>query len=111
MPSKKIPSVKELASRPATNRLPAWKALSGRRRDLGRTSLRDLFAADSRRASRFTVEALDITFDHSKHLIDEKTMGLLFDLAEQAGVTGHRDAMFAGERINVTEDRAVLHVA
>ncbi|MBQ71316.1 MAG: glucose-6-phosphate isomerase [Planctomycetaceae bacterium] len=111
MPSKKPPSVKDLVSRPATNRLPAWKALSARRRETSRTTLRDLFAADSRRASRFTVEALGITFDHSKHLLDEETMGLLFDLAEQAGVAGHRDAMFAGERINVTEDRAVLHVA
>ena len=111
MPSRKIPSVSELVSRPATNRLPAWKALAARSRRSGRTGLRDLFAADSRRASRFTVEALGITFDHSKHLIDTKTMDLLFDLAEEAGVTGHRDAMFAGERINVTEDRAVLHVA
>ncbi len=111
MPTKKTPNVEDLANRPAANRLPAWKALAARRRETARTTLRSLFAEDARRAPRFTTEALGITADHSKQLVDRVTMDLLFDLAEQAGVAGHRDAMFAGERINLTEDRAVLHVA
>ena len=104
-------AVRNLVARQAANRLPAWKALVAHRRDMAKTTLRALFAADSRRAGRFTTEGLGITFDHSKHLVDEKTMDLLFDLAEQAKVNEHRAAMFSGERINVTEDRAVLHVA
>ncbi|MEE2681401.1 MAG: glucose-6-phosphate isomerase [Planctomycetota bacterium] len=108
---RKIPSVPDLRKRTAPDRLPAWKALARKHRSMSGATLRELFAGDARRAGRFTTEALGITFDHSKQLVDAETMDLLFDLADQAGVKGHRDAMFAGERINVTEDRAVLHVA
>jgi len=105
------PAVAALAARPRPDRLPAWKALAAHRKAMAKTTLRELFAADPKRAGRFSTEALGIHFDHSKHLIDAETMRLLLALADEAGVFAHRDAMFAGERINVTEDRAVLHVA
>ncbi|MEE2972215.1 MAG: hypothetical protein VX672_03735, partial [Planctomycetota bacterium] len=111
MPTTLTTAVQGLADRPAVHRLPAWKALTAHRRRMGGVTLRDLFAADRRRAGRFTTEALGITFDHSKHLVDDETMTLLLELADQAGVAAHRKAMFSGERINLTEDRAVLHVA
>ncbi len=109
--SKHSPAVASLVARRRTDGLPAWKALTAHRKSMAKTTLRDLFAADPRRADRFSTEALGIHFDHSKHLIDAETMRLLLALADEAGVFTHRDAMFAGERINITEDRAVLHVA
>jgi glucose-6-phosphate isomerase len=74
-------------------------------------SLRELFAADPRRAERMTAEAAGVTLDYSKHLATAETMALLLQLAEQAGLRERIEAMFRGERINRTEDRAVLHVA
>ena len=73
--------------------------------------LRDLFAADPGRAERFTGEAAGLFLDFSKNRVTDETMRLLVALAEERGVAERRDAMFAGEHINVTEDRAVLHVA
>ena len=73
--------------------------------------LRDLFAADPGRAERLTGEAAGLFLDYSKNRVTDETLRLLVALAEQAGVAERRDAMFAGERINVTEDRSVLHVA
>ena len=73
--------------------------------------LRDLFAADPGRAERLTGEAAGLFLDYSKNRVTDETMLRLVALAEQAGVAERRDAMFAGERINVTEDRSVLHVA
>ena len=73
--------------------------------------LADLFAADPERAARYVVEAGDLRIDYSKHPIDETLMAALLDWADAARVTERRDAMFRGERINVTEDRPVLHVA
>ena len=74
-------------------------------------SLADLFAADPDRASRYVVHAGDLRIDYSKHPIDDGLLGALVAWAGSAGVAQRRDAMFAGERINVTEDRAVLHTA
>ena len=73
--------------------------------------MRDLFAADAGRFDKFSLRLGDILFDYSKNRVTEETMSLLFDLARQAGVEARRDAMFSGEKINRTEDRAVLHVA
>ena len=73
--------------------------------------LRDLFAADPGRAERLTGEAAGLFLDYSKNRVTDETLRLLVALAEQAGVAERRDAMFAGDRINVTEDRPVLHVA
>jgi glucose-6-phosphate isomerase len=73
--------------------------------------LRDLFATDPGRADRLTAEAAGIFLDYSKNRVTDETLRLLVEVAEQAGVVERRDAMFAGERINVTENRSVLHVA
>jgi glucose-6-phosphate isomerase len=88
-----------------------WLALEAHRGEVDRHRLRDLFAADPDRANRFTVAAGDLVLDYSKNLITADTLRLLVALARVAGVEELRDAMFAGERINVTEDRPVLHVA
>jgi glucose-6-phosphate isomerase len=73
--------------------------------------LRDLFAADPGRADRYVLEVADLRIDWSKQLVDDRVVAALIDLAAAAGVPARRDAMFAGEHINVTEDRAVMHVA
>ncbi len=81
-------------------------------RDLPRTPhLRELFAADPGRADRFVVEVADLRIDWSKQLVDDEVFAGLIEVARDAGVEARRDAMFAGEHINVTEDRAVMHVA
>jgi len=90
---------------------PAWKALEKHHRAIEREHLRDLFAADPRRGERLAVEAEGVYLDYSKNRITETTVELLVRLAEECGLRGRIDAMFAGEHINVTEDRAVLHVA
>jgi len=91
--------------------LPAWKGLVARRRAVAGTTIKDLFAVDPGRGERLVAEAAGLLLDYSKNRVDDTTLALLFDLARQAGVEARRDAMFAGERINVTEGRAVLHVA
>jgi glucose-6-phosphate isomerase len=73
--------------------------------------LRELFANDPGRADRYVVEVADLRIDWSKQCVDDTVMTALFDLADRAGVTERRDAMFAGEHVNTTEDRAVMHVA
>ena len=88
-----------------------WQALAKHREAFGETHLRELFAADPERAGRYTVSVGDLTVDFSKQLITDETLSLLLELAAARGVEPLRDAMFAGEKINVTEDRAVLHVA
>ncbi len=91
--------------------LPQWRELAEHREALGEVHLRDLFAADESRAKRLTVQAGDLYLDYSKQLVTDETLRLLHALAEAAGVAGLREAMFRGEKINVTEDRAVLHTA
>jgi glucose-6-phosphate isomerase len=91
--------------------LPAYAALAGHFEAAGDRHMRELFAADPGRFEKFSLRLEDILFDYSKNRVTDETMGLLFDLARQAGVEARRDAMFAGEKINRTEDRAVLHVA
>jgi len=91
--------------------LPAWQALETHAEKVKGTHLRDLFATDPGRADRLTAEAAGLFLDYSKNRVTDETLRLLVELAEQAGVVERRDAMFAGERINVTENRSVLHVA
>ena len=91
--------------------LPAWKALDVHYRDVRRLHLRDLFAADPNRGERFAATAADLYLDYSKNRITAETLALLVQLAEQSGLRSRIDAMFRGEKINVTEGRAVLHVA
>src|SRR5665213_702390 len=95
---------------PLTSR-PAWKALQTHFDAIGKTHLRDLFAADPERGTRFTAEADGIFLDYSKNRITGETIGLLKQLAEESGLRERTEAMFTGQKINVTEDRAVLHVA
>ena len=89
----------------------AWKALEDHQKKMSEVRLRDLFADDPGRGQRMTAEAAGIFLDYSKNRISDETLRLLFDLAEQAGLRGRIDAMFRGEKINVTEGRAALHVA
>ena len=88
-----------------------WYALLDHHRALGDTDLRQLFAADPTRAERLVTEVGDLRIDWSKHIVTRETVRLLVALAEASGLVERRDAMFRGERINTTEDRAVLHVA
>jgi glucose-6-phosphate isomerase len=89
----------------------AWKALAAHHADVGGQHLRQLFAADPQRAARFTLEAVGMTYDFSKQRITAETLALLLQLAEESAVAARRDAMFTGEKINLTEKRAVLHTA
>jgi glucose-6-phosphate isomerase len=90
---------------------PAWKALEAHYREVRKLHLRDLFAADAGRGERLTVDALGLYFDYSKNRITDETLALLVQLAKESGLQARIDAMFRGEKINVTEKRAVLHVA
>ena len=90
---------------------PAWRRLQEHAARLRDTHLRDLFAADPERGERLRLDAEGIYLDYSKNRVIEETLGLLVQLAEQSGLRERIDAMFAGEKINVTERRAVLHVA
>jgi glucose-6-phosphate isomerase len=98
-------------SRTRLNQTPEWTALTKHREELGDTHLRDLFAADPGRGSGYTLQVGDLHVDYSKHLVTDETLRLLRELAAATDVFGLRDAMFRGEKINVTEDRAVLHTA
>lgn len=90
---------------------PAWRALQVHFQETMGLHMRDLFAADPQRFEKFSVRFGDILLDYSKNRVTEETMTLLIALAEQAGLRQAIDAMFAGEKINTTERRAVLHVA
>jgi glucose-6-phosphate isomerase len=95
----------------ALTRLPAWAALHAHFDRLRDVHLRTLFADDPRRGERFVVEAAGLCLDYSKHRITDETLRLLLQLAEETGLARRIHAMFAGEKINATEGRAVLHVA
>jgi len=91
--------------------LAAWQALEAHHPKVRSLQLRKLFAEDPKRAERMTVEAAGVTLDYSKHLVTAETLGLLLRLAEESGLRARIEAMFQGQRINLTENRAVLHVA
>jgi glucose-6-phosphate isomerase len=89
----------------------AWKTLAAHYDEVRKLHLRDLFAKDPGRGERMTVEGAGLFLDYSKNRVTDETLHLLIQLAEESDLRGRIDAMFRGERINVTEDRAVLHVA
>ena len=90
---------------------PAWNALEVHCQQIQRTQLKQLFADDPTRGERFTAETGGIFLDYSKNRITDETLKLLIQLAEESGLRARIDAMFKGEKINITENRAVLHVA
>jgi glucose-6-phosphate isomerase len=98
------------ATQPLTQR-PAWKGLESHYRQVRELHLRRLFADDPSRGDRLTVEAVGLYLDYSKNRVTDETLRLLLQLAEESGLRGRIDAMFRGDRINLTENRAVLHVA
>ena len=99
------------ASTPSLTERPAWKALQAHYNQVHNRHLRTLFAEDPDRGTRLTVEALGLYLDYSKHRVTDETLKLLLALAEDVGLRAKIDAMFRGDKINVTEKRAVLHVA
>jgi glucose-6-phosphate isomerase len=88
-----------------------WKALTSHHKQVRELHLRKLFADDPTRGERLTAEAAGIYLDYSKNRITGETLTLLLQLAEESGLRARIDAMFRGDKINITEDRAVLHVA
>src|SRR6201982_2358527 len=90
---------------------PAWKALEAHYSTVRELHLRQLFAEDPKRGERLTLEALGLYLDYSKNRVTDETLKLLLQLAEECGLRARIDAMFRGEKINITENRSVLHVA
>ena len=95
----------------ALGEMGSWKALAAHAEAVRGTTLKEMFAADAGRGTAMTAEAAGVFLDYSKNRVTKETLGLLFAVARETGVEAKRDAMFAGEKINVTEGRAVLHVA
>jgi glucose-6-phosphate isomerase len=95
---------------PLTERA-AWKSLKAHAEQVGGTHLRELFAQDAGRGERMTVEAEGVFLDYSKNRVTDETLKLLISLAKESGLRARTEAMFTGEKINITENRAVLHVA
>ena len=89
----------------------AWKALEAHAQQMRGVHLRTLFADDPKRGERMTAEASGLFLDYSKNRVTDETLKLLFDLARESDLKQRTDAMFRGEKINITEKRAVLHVA
>jgi len=101
-------------SKPIQSKLtqsPAWKALQAHQAEIADVHMRDLFAREPGRAQKFSLQACALLLDYSKHRVTDTTLALLVDLARQADVEGWRARMFAGEHINSSENRAVLHAA
>src|SRR5262245_31103821 len=90
---------------------PAWKELTAHSEKVKPLHLRQLFADDAQRGTKLALDALDIYFDYSKNRVTDETLRLLIKLANESGLADRTRAMFAGERINTTENRPVLHVA
>src|SRR5262249_32243690 len=89
----------------------AWKALGAHYKTVSKLHLRQLFADDPARGQQMALEAVGLYFDYSKNRVTDETIQLLLQLAEESGLRSRIDAMFSGEKINITEKRAVLHVA
>lgn len=93
------------------HKLPVWQKLNQHQQNIASLHMCDLFAQDAKRFDKFSLKFADILFDYSKHRITDETLPMLFQLAREAKIENWRDKMFAGEKINITEDRAVLHTA
>jgi glucose-6-phosphate isomerase len=104
------PVAKSKAATPLT-KLKAWKALTAHYKKVQKVPLKKLFADDPKRGLRLTVDAVGIFLDYSKNRVTDQTLKLLLQLAEESHLRGRIDAMFRGDKINVTENRAVLHIA
>ena len=89
----------------------AWQALGEHFREIRDAHLRNLFSADPGRGERFTAEAVGLFLDYSKNRVTDETLRLLVQLARESGLKDRTEAMFTGQKINITENRAVLHVA
>ena len=89
----------------------AWNALIAHYQNVRELHLRKLFADDPTRGKRMTIDAVSLFLDYSKNRVTDETLKLLVQLADESGLRGRIDAMFRGEKINITENRAVLHVA
>ena len=90
---------------------PVWQKLCHHQQAIASTHMRDLFAKDANRFNKFSLKFSDLLLDYSKHRIDDKTLPMLMQLAREANIEGWRDRMFTGDKINITENRAVLHTA
>jgi len=90
---------------------PVWDKLCAHQKTIVPMHMRDLFAADPKRFEKYSLKFADLLFDYSKHRITDETLPLLFQMAREANIEASRDKMFAGEKINITENRAVLHTA
>jgi glucose-6-phosphate isomerase len=99
------------ANRKSLTLLPAWTSLAKHSTEIKNVHLRELFAKDATRGERLTGEAAGLFLDYSKNRVTETSLKLLLQLAEECDLRGRIEAMFRGERINITENRAVLHVA
>ena len=100
------PQAKKRATKPS-----AWKALAAHYKTISELHLRQLFADDPKRGQRMAIEAVGLYLDYSKNRVTDETLNLLLQLAKESGLRERIDAMFSGEKINITEKRAVLHVA
>jgi glucose-6-phosphate isomerase len=98
-------------TKPPKTKQTAWSALASHYKTVSKLHLRQLFADDPKRGERLAVEAVGLYLDYSKNRVTDETMHLLLQLAEQSGLRARIDAMFRGEKINITEKRAALHVA
>jgi len=110
MSTSATPVANSPAVEPLTQSKP-WKALESHYAQVGAIHLRDLFASDAGRGERLTVAALGLFFDYSKNRVTDETLKLLVELAKESGLQSRIEAMFRGDKINVTEKRAVLHIA
>src|SRR5271169_6440616 len=90
---------------------PAWKALAAHHKTVRKVQLRELFAKDAKRGQRLTLEAEGLYLDYSKNRVTDQTLKLLLQLAKESRLRERTEAMFNGEKINITENRAVLHIA
>jgi glucose-6-phosphate isomerase len=100
-----------ISNTPELTQRATWRELIAHAAEIKRLNLRQLFANDPRRAERFSAEGADLFLDYSKNLITDETLRLLLQLAHECDLRGRAEAMFTGEKINITEGRAVLHVA
>src|SRR5580700_9419440 len=98
-------------TKPPRTRQRAWSALASHYKTVSKLHLRQLFSDDPKRGERLAVQAVGLYLDYSKNRVTDETMHLLLQLAEESGLRARIDAMFRGDKINVTEKRAVLHVA